>query len=97
MKSLNIRAVPDDIHGEFKMICIEKNIPMPDLLMELFKAEINSDHPIENLTSITISGISKGMRQEFKSLCASKRISMQERITQFIEEDLADADQGMAK
>lgn len=98
MATINIRDIPQDVHAEFKIICIEKDINMPDMVMELALAEIDKMgiplQPKGKTIDIIIKEVPVSINKDFRILCHSKGVNIQERIIELITDDVADADMG---
>ncbi len=43
MSDMRIREVPNEIHYQFKLICVRKRVTMNDHLLQLVKSEVERD------------------------------------------------------
>ena len=40
MKNINLRNIPDDLHRQFKLLCVEKGTAMTDEVIRLIREEV---------------------------------------------------------
>lgn len=85
-------AVPKSLKLQFKVLCVQQNLEMSEVLKELIQTWIQADAPVQELlpdlsdqdSEYVKAYVPQSLKIQFKTLCIMKRVKMRFILYQLI-------------